>query len=59
VEPKKTIIVETPAKGKGQMGNFIVFTPNVHRELLRREEYPETEVPPQLRHAWLLMGKRH
>ena len=23
-----------------------------------RDEYPETEVPPQLRHVWLFMEKR-
>ena len=43
-----------------ETGAFMTTALNLYRSMgfYDREEYPETEVPPQLRHVWLFMEKR-
>jgi len=43
-----------------ETGAFMTTAQHLYRSLgfYGREEYPETEVPPPLRHVWLFMEKR-
>ena len=43
-----------------ETGAFMATAQHLYRSMgfHYREEYPETEVPPQLRHVWLFMEKR-
>ena len=43
-----------------ETGAFMTTAQHLYRSMgfYDREEYPETEVPPQLRHVWLFMEKR-
>jgi len=42
-----------------ETGSFMATAQHLYRSagFYNREEYPETEVPPQLRHVWLFMEK--
>lgn len=43
-----------------ETGSFMTTAQHLYRSagFYNREVYPETEVPPQLRHVWLFMEKR-
>jgi ribosomal protein S18 acetylase RimI-like enzyme len=43
-----------------ETGSFMTTAQHLYRSagFYNRGEYPETEVPPQLRHVWLFMEKR-
>ena len=43
-----------------ETGAFMMTAQHLYRSVgfYDRKEYPETEVPPQLRHLWLFMEKR-
>ena len=43
-----------------ETGSFMTTAQHLYRSVgfYNREEYPETEVPQQLRHVWLFMEKR-